>query len=528
MSAPAAPPRAPEVPRAAALPSRTDVMAARASQLIGGVWGRYAALSPRSWWTPLRVVLALTCLSLLLGYAQKSPCANGDWTGYKQYTHACYSDIVPLWSNERLNIGAVPFRDTAVEYPVLTGGFMWLTAGLTALLHNLVSSWSEVVLFGALTAALLALCALFVAGTTAATARRRPYDAAIFALSPLLVFHAFTNWDLLAMALASAGLLAWSRERPGLAGVLIGLGTAAKLYPVFLLVPLVILAIRTRRVRGPAAAIGAAAVAWAGVNVPVALAYRHGWWEFYKFSMDRSTERSTLWAIVKTLKDTGANAADTVYWVPSGTWVAVALIFALALVTLVGLKAPVKPRLAQLCFLAVLAFLITTKVWSPQYSLWLVPLLALARPRWKLSLLWQFTEILVWILTLILLVGYGEGQQAHTIGYGWLILVLLARDVMLLALAGLIVREMWRPELDVVRADGSDDPGGGEFDGAPDYFARVRPARFAPAVTRFAPAVTRFAPAVTRFAPFSGAESPESHRSKVQSGEDFGFGDTSR
>jgi uncharacterized membrane protein len=112
-------------------------------------------------------------------------------------------------------------------------------------------------------------------------------------------------------------------------------------------------------------------------------------------------------------------------------------------------------------------------VWSPQYSLWLVPLLALARPRWKLSLVWQFTEILVWVMTLILLIGYGKGQEAHTVGYGWLMLVLLIRDALLLGIAGLIVREMWRPELDVVRADGSDDPGGGEFDGAHDYLDRV-------------------------------------------------------
>ena len=70
-------------------------------------------------------------VTLLLGFLQKSPCANGNWTGNKQYTHFCYSDVVPLWSDERLDIGAVPYRDNAVEYPVLTGGFMWLTADLT-------------------------------------------------------------------------------------------------------------------------------------------------------------------------------------------------------------------------------------------------------------------------------------------------------------------------------------------------------------------------------------------------------------
>ncbi len=44
-------------------------------------------------------------------------------------------------------------------------------------------------------------------------------------------------------------------------------------------------------------------------------------------------------------------------------------------------------------------------------------------------------------------------------------LVLLARDALLLAIAALVIREMWRPELDVVRASGLDDPAGGPFDG---------------------------------------------------------------
>jgi hypothetical protein len=134
-------------------------------------------------------------------------------------------------------------------------------------------------------------------------------------------------------------------------------------------------------------------------------------------------------------------------------------------------------------------------VWSPQYSLWLVPLLALARPRWRLALIWQFTEVLVWIMTLILLMGYGTDEQDRTIGYGWLILVLVARDLLLLAIAALIVRDMWRPELDVVRSAGSDDPGGGEFDGAPDYpvFAGGRFRVEAPSPVRFesSPAVER-------------------------------------
>ena len=457
------------------LPSHSDPTAARASGLLGGVWGARAGKSRTSWWTPLRALLALTVLTMLLGFAQKSPCATGDWTGSKQYTHMCYSDVVPLWSDERLDVGAVPYRDTAVEYPVLTGAFMWLSAGITRVLHALDSDWSLVVLFGAVTALLLALCGLIVTGATAQTARGRPYDAAIFALSPLLVFHAFSNWDLFAMALTSAALWAWARERPIAAGVLIGLGTAAKLYPVLLLVPLAILAIRTRRVAPVLWAAAAAAVAWLGVNVPIALAYGNGWWTFYKFSTERPTERSTIWAIAKTLWTKGGHATDSVYWVPPGAAVALALLAALLLLGWLGLAAPVAPRLGQLAFLVVLAFLLTTKVWSPQYSLWLVPLLALARPRWRLSLVWQFSEVAVWFATLTLLLGLDNGQSAHGIGYSWLILLILLRDGLLLGLAGLIVQEMWHPELDVVRAGGTADPAGGPFAGAHDFFAK--PAR---------------------------------------------------
>ncbi|MDT4950697.1 MAG: hypothetical protein QOJ37_3292, partial [Pseudonocardiales bacterium] len=448
------------------LPSLVDPMAWRAAKPLGGSWGRHAGIGQRSWWTPLRWLLAMTLVTLLLGFAQKAPCATGVWDGNKQYTHFCYSDVVPLWSDERLDVGAVPYRDTAVEYPVLTGAFMWLTADLTRGVHAIESSWSELVVFGVLTALLLAVCGLVVTAATAQTARGRPWDAAIFALSPLLVFHAFSNWDLLAMAFASAALWAWARRHPVLAGALIGLGTAAKLYPLFLLVAIAILALRTRKFADATWTVVTAGLVWLAINGPVALAYHRGWWEFYKFSIDRPTERSTFWAMGRTLATASFADSDSPYWVPPGIAVALALFGALLVVIFLGLKAPVRPRLAQLAFLCVLAFLLTTKVWSPQYSLWLVPLIALARPRWRLTLIWQFSEIAVWMLTLTLLLG--NSVHDHGISYGWLMLMLVIRDALLIGLAAMVVREMWHPWLDVVRVDGVDDPGGGVFDGAPD------------------------------------------------------------
>ena len=85
---------------AAHLPSRSDPTAWRAARMLGGAWGRHAGITRWTWWTPLRWLFAMTMVTLLLGYAEKAPCANGDWVGSKQYTHFCYSEVVPLWSDE--------------------------------------------------------------------------------------------------------------------------------------------------------------------------------------------------------------------------------------------------------------------------------------------------------------------------------------------------------------------------------------------------------------------------------------------
>src|SRR5674536_306620 len=81
----------------------------------------------------------------------------------------------------------------------------------------------------------MAVAALALVWSTALLAGRRRWDAAMLALAPALVVHAMTNWDLAAAALAGLAMLAWARRRPVLAGVLLGLATATKLYPALFL-----------------------------------------------------------------------------------------------------------------------------------------------------------------------------------------------------------------------------------------------------------------------------------------------------
>ena len=65
------------------------------------------------------------------------------------------------------------------------------------------------------TCLLLSLCALLVTRAVLGLSGRRPWDAAMVGLSPLLLVHAFTNWDLFAVALATLRHVGVGAAAPG-------------------------------------------------------------------------------------------------------------------------------------------------------------------------------------------------------------------------------------------------------------------------------------------------------------------------
>ena len=90
----------------------------------------------------------------------------------------------------------------------------------------------------------------------------------------------------------------------------------------------------------------------------------------------------------------------------------VALLLVLAMLALgwLGLSAPRRPRLAQLLFLTVAVFLLLTKTWNPQFSLWLLPLAVLALPRWRPLLIWQLAEAALWFLLMLTFATRGTAR----------------------------------------------------------------------------------------------------------------------
>ncbi len=473
-ASPGAGARSPERPDRV-VPTWADPVAVQASEAVGGPWGRHALVGRALFWTPLRVCLLFTTAVLALAWLKQAPCSDGNWTGSLQYTHLCYSDPVPLFGLYGQGEGALPYLDARVEYPVLTGAAMALAALLSSWYDALAAAVGvlpavpPVQSYTVVTALLMALCALVVIRAVLPLTGRRPWDTAMVALAPVLFVYAFNNWDLLAVALATLGMWAWARERPVLAGALLGLGVAAKLYPVLVLGALFLLCLRAGALRIWLRAALAAAGAWLAVDVPVAVLAPENWGWFFAFSRQRPANPESIWNILLTVTDNrvldgplGDGETPSVL----NAVVAVLLLALAAGVAWLVLTAPVRPRVAQVAFLLVAGFLLLNKVYSPQYALWLLPLAVLARPRWRSLLVWQATEALVWVMTML----YYLGTENRGVEVEWFFLAVLVRDAVLVALMVLVVREIRRPDDDVVRSSwpGVDDPAGGPLDGADD------------------------------------------------------------
>jgi hypothetical protein len=394
----------------------------------------------------IAVPLAVTGLAFLVGYWQKASCYAATWPAGNRlaYEESCYSDIPVLFRERGLIAGIFPYAQEAwrhpLEYPVLTGFVMDATARLTLWLGGdagegaLTRGYFDVnvaVLLG------FALASVAAVWTLLRDSGQRPVGALLVAGAPVLAFTGTINWDLVAACAGVVALLAWSRGHPLLAGVLIGLGTAAKLFPLFILGPLLLICLRRRTMPAFVRAVAGAGAAWLACNLPVALRHPDGWLEFFRFNSDRPAEVGSPWY-----------ALDLVGWgVPALNLAAPACFAALcALIAWLAWRAPQPPAPATLAFLVIAAFLLTNKVYSPQYVLWMLPFaaLALAALPGRRALLvwgvWQAAEALYWWMV------WDHLEMGHRIdgARGALYLASIALRMAATAwLCATVIRNMW-------------------------------------------------------------------------------------
>lgn len=314
------------------------------------------------------LVVAVCVVVLLAGFLFKAQCTAGaGWDG-RQYSHLCYNDIQPLYSARAVDTNTFPYLDGkivdgqlangAIEYPVLTGVFMWF-AGLAVDNGNGY-------LF--VTSLLLAPVALW---TALLLARMSGWRALMWAASPALVLYAFHNWDVLAVAACVTGIWLWWRDRDTAAAVAFGIGGALKLYPVFLLAPLVLYVARRRDWPAALRVGGVGAATLIVINLPFALANFRGWFLTYEFHSERTGNFDSIWNLgFASLEPAALNLV-------TGGLTAAAFLVALGVGWLRSSE-PVAYPFIPVAGAMVAAFLLFGKVHSPQYTLWLLPFFVLA------------------------------------------------------------------------------------------------------------------------------------------------------
>ncbi|MET4591917.1 glycosyltransferase 87 family protein [Arthrobacter sp. 754] len=471
----------PRQPRRARLvvPSRSDLLLRNFTELIGGPMGARSApgiVSPGVF-TVERVLIILTVLAALTGLAIKGYCRANGWETPGQFYSTCYSDFPEYFRNRGLGEGSFPFlsQGSPFDDPVLVG----FIAGATAwLIPGDGVTDARVLGYFDTNATLVAAVWIVTVLATARMSRRRPWDGAMVALAPGIVLAGTINWDMWAVGFLALAMLFFSRSRLVLAGILIGLAAASKLYAVLILGAILLLALRTGRIRPFLVTSAAAAATWLAVNAPVAVVNPSSWGHSVRFPETRDAGYGSLWFAYNLV-------ARRLRWpVPdAGTinWLAASLfVLGCVLIAVVALTASRRPRLAQLLFLIVAAFVLTNKVYSPQFVLWLVPLLALARPRWRDFLIWQGIEGFHWAAIWMYLGQVtSQGTSQHNIDMPYYVLAVAAH---MLATAYLMLRVVWDiydPNYDPIRRHDLDDPQGGPFEGLPDWlrFSPRHPSR---------------------------------------------------
>ncbi len=248
-------------------------------------------------------------------------------------------------------------------------------------------------------------------------ARMAGWAALLWSLTPPIVLYAFLNWDLpvVAVTVAAVAVLTierWSlRTRGVVAALLLGVGFCLKLYPGIFVLPLIAYVLtggsspdRKRDVPGALAVAGTAAATVAAINLPFAILGYEGWRASFAFQQNREadgTSNSIWYWGLRPLMGGYQEYENTPQYndlVAQLSPTLIALSFALAL--WLGwrryLRDGIYPWLgtgaAMLC-----GFMLFHKVHSPQYTLWLLPLLILLRVPWGLVAAYLLADLAIGI-----------------------------------------------------------------------------------------------------------------------------------
>ena len=324
----------------------------------------------------VRTLVVLALFASLVSFAKFSQCESTGWATPDQYVHACYSDLPALYGARGMDINSWPYSsaDNSVEYPVITAMVMYATSFIA----NSPASYFNVNIFF--------LILLFIA-TLIVVRKIRPEFAYLSAVAPAMIASLFINWDLWAIATMMLAIYWFDRKQFLGSALLLGISISTKFLPIFLLIPIGFILWRKTKLKELVKYLVVVAAIWIAINAPFALTTPTGWWRFYKLNLERGPDWGSIWLALQQLGISFTNL----------NYLSILLLL-IAITTIAVLLFELKytPTLASVAFIVLASVMIASKVYSPQYVLWLTPLAVIALTHTKdlhAFWLWQATEV---------------------------------------------------------------------------------------------------------------------------------------
>lgn len=367
-----------------------------------------------------RVLIALAILASLFSFLKFSHCESKNWATPDQYVHACYSDLPSLFGDRELNKHKWAYVGTekAVEYPVITGLVMYATAVITPTNSHSATNYFLINAF------LIAFLFVFI---VVLIAHIKPKYWYLLLTAPAMIASLYINWDLWAITSMLISIYWFDKEKYKWSALSLGISISTKFMPIFLLLPIFLILWRKNKIREIAQYSGIVIASWLAINLPVALTTPQGWWRFYELNLSRGADWGSPWLAFSML---GLHLGNLNYLT------ILALLAGLTIITLIFFEFSITPTLAQMSFILLAVVMIVSKVYSPQYVLWLTPLaiLGLNKKSVHAFWIWQGGEIIYHVAIwqhLATVTGAHFGLPAT--GYALMTLVRIATTIYLIA-----------------------------------------------------------------------------------------------
>ena len=296
----------------------------------------------------------------------------------------CYSDISALYGAREINTDQWPYAsaDNSVEYPVLTGIVMWAT-GLAIDDPNGYRPYFDLN---------IALIILLLFASILLLWCLKPEFTPLFPIAPAVFGSLFINWDIYAVLFALLSLYFFRDKKFDLSALFMGIAISTKFYPGVILFGIALLFWNQKQIGTLLRYLAVTLVSWLAINIPIAINNYDGWFRFFKLNIDRDSDLGSIWYAIALLKLPGGNINNLTIIVFLIALTAIALFY-----SMVAQSRDDFTNLATVAFLTVAAFVTISKVYSPQYILWLTPLAVLAMTKKEernAFWVWQGTEAL--------------------------------------------------------------------------------------------------------------------------------------